>query len=175
MKNKNLEILKNIFSILGVMFLILFMVGLFQTNFDNGIAQKITMNVLEEREYIEMITVSIDKFNVSLTKIEETNQLETEGKIVPLKVGHIYKEEFDKMEAIYEILSYTEVPERFTLFHSKLVKAMELKGAAMNEIILYLEDKEPNRLKLVEQYNIAFKTQYSSSITLYNRLLVEKE
>ena len=79
------------------------------------------------------------------------------------------------MQTNYKELSYLEVPERFQQFHTTYLKCMELKGAAINELLTYLTDSEQSHLSTIEKYNSSFNTRYSNALVTFNRLLAEKK
>lgn len=162
-------------QVVGIILIVLLTIGFFNTPFDEGKAVLMTEELIAERDYVETMIPAIEKFTEQTTKINETNQLSSEGKIVSLKVAQVYAEVFNAMEEDYGKLSFIEVPERFRQFHTGFLKAMELKGASMNEILTYLQDSEPSHLSTVEKYDQAFLTKYQDSINLFNRLLEERK
>lgn len=175
MKNDLIYSFRVILEFTAVALIILLTIGFFTTPFDEGEAQRIDGELLKEREYVEAMNPAIKRFTEQSLTIKEANEKSNEGKIVPLKVTQIYSETFDAISEDYNTLSAMEVPERFKQFHVSYLSSMEYQGAAVNEVLVYLKDKEPSRLTNMEKYNEQFILEYNNSINLFNRLLEERK
>ena len=157
-------------------FLIIFLtIGFFNTPFDGGSAQPVDAELLAERDYVESMNPAIEKFTEQTLAIQDASEKYSQGKIVPLKATQIYSETFDAINTDYNALSAMEVPDRFKQFHVSYLKAMEYQGAAINEVLVYLKDKEASRVDNMDKYNDQFITQYNDAVNLYNRLLDERK
>lgn len=174
MKNDYKGSLHLVLEWIGVVLVILLTIGFFNTPFNEGKATIMTAELLAEREYVETMSAALTKFGEQTVKINETNEQSQKGQIVPLKVSQIYAEIFKQMETDYNNLSLLEVPDRFKTFHTTFIKAMEIKGAALNEFITYLNDGEEAHLLSIQRYDAAFLTKYQDSVVLFNRLVEEK-
>lgn len=175
MNNEIVNTFRVVLEFIGVSLIVLLTIGFFSTPFQNGEAKLVDSNSMKEREYVETMLVAIDRFTEQSLKVKETSEQSEAGKIVPLKVTQVYSENFDAMNKDYNALSDLEVPERFKQFHVSFLQSMENQGAAMNEVLVYLDDKEKSRLDNIDKYNDQFITEYNKAINLFNRLLEEKE
>lgn len=175
MKEEVVNTLRLALEIVAVVLIVLLTIGLFNTPFQEGKAILMNDELMAERTYVEQMTTAIDKFSKQVKEINETNKLSQEGKIVPMKISQIYSEVFNEMQRDYEKYSYMEVPERFRQFHTFFIESMELQGASINEILTYLQNREPAHLVTVDKYNQAFEEKYENTINLFNRLLEEKK
>lgn len=175
LRNEIVNTLRTVLEIIAVALIIILTIGFFNTPFEDGKAVKVDKELLEEREYVELMVPAIEKFTQQSLEIKETSELSNKGKIVPLKVTQVYSENFDEISKDYNALSGEEVPERFKQFHVSFLKAMEYQGAAVNEVLVYLKDKEPSRLDNIDKYNEQFVAEYNNAINLFNRLLEERK
>lgn len=172
--NEFIYYLRVLLEFVAVALIILLTIGFFYTPFDGGAAQPVDSELLAEREYVEAMNVTIENFTKQSVNIQDVSAKYSEGKIVPLKVTQSYSETFDAINTEYNRLSAVEVPTRFQQFHVSFLKTMEYQGAAINEVLVYLKDKEDSRLDNIEKYNDQFINQYNDSVNLYNRLLEER-
>lgn len=175
MKNDLIHSFRVILEFVAVALIIFLTIGFFNTPFQDGKAQRVDADLLEERAYVEEMNPAIERFTEQSLTIKDTSEKANQGKIVPLKVTQVYSETFDAINEDYNKLSAMEVPERFKQFHVSYLKAMEYQGAAINEVLVYLKDKEPSRLTNMEKYNQQFITEYNNSINVFNRLLEERQ
>lgn len=175
MNNDIAKFINNVMAIVGVVLTIFIVIGFFYTPFDNGKAIMLDSETVKERQYVEKMNTYIEKFTQQTLQIKETNELANQNKITPIKLSQTYSEIFKQMTDDYNTLSVLDVPERFKQFHVSYLKTMEYQGAAINETLTYLKDKEPSHLSTVQKYNDAFVKKYNDSITLFNRLLQEKK
>lgn len=175
MRNELVNTMRTILEVIAVVLIIILAVGFFNTPFDEGQAVKMDADSMKERSYIEEMTPAIERFTQQSLKIKQTKEQSESGKIVPLKVTQVYSETFDEINKDYNALSGMEVPERFKQFHVSFLKTMEYQGAAINEVLVYLKDKEPSRIDNMEKYDEQFVDEYNKSINLFNRLLEEKK
>lgn len=175
MKEDLIRSAKIVLEFIAVALMILLTIGFFNTPFEGKHAQKVDGELLAEREYVEKMTPAIEKFTEQTLDIQETSEKYGEGKIVTLKVSQVYSETFDAINKTYNELSSMEVPDRFKQFHVSYLKSMEYQGASINEVLVYLQDKDPNRIANIDKYNDQFIKQYNDAIALYNRLLDERK
>ena len=146
MKEEVVNTLRFALEMVAVVLIVLLTIGLFNTPFQEGKAILMNDELMAERTYVEQMTTAIDKFSKQVKEINEINKLSQEGKIVPMKISQIYSEVFNEMQRDYEKYSYMEVPERFRQFHTFFIESMELQGASINEILTYLQNREPAHL-----------------------------
>lgn len=175
MRNNFTSAIKLFLEIMGVILMVLILIGFLNTPFENNRPTLLSQELILEREYVEKMNPLIEEFSDQIQTLDETNKLSQQGKIVPLKVSQIYSNIFSEMQTNYKELSYLEVPERFQQFHTTYLKCMELKGAAINELLTYLTDSEQSHLSTIEKYNSSFNTRYSNALVTFNRLLAEKK
>lgn len=175
MRNDLVSTVKTILEIIAVALIIMLTIGFFNTPFDDGNAVKMSGEMMDERQYVETMINEINEFTEYSLTIKETSELANNGKIVPLKMTQIYSETFDAITKQYNRISAMEVPERFKTFHVTFLRSMETQGASINEVLVYLKDKEESRLKSVESYNAKFVQEYNDAVNLFNRLLEEKK
>ena len=175
MKNDFTSAIKLFLEIMGVTLMVLIIIGFFNTPFENNKPTLLSQELILEREYVEKMNPIIEEFSEQILTLNETNKLSQEGKIDPLKVSQIYANIFSEMQDNYNELAYLEVPARFQQFHTSYLKCMELKGAAINELLAYLTDSEQSHLSTIERYNASFNQKYSNTLVTFNRLLSEKK
>lgn len=175
MRNELIDTVKTVLEVIAVVLIIILTIGFFNTPFDSGKAVRMDGESMKEREYIEAMTPAIEKFTQQSLKIKQTKEESEKGKIVPLKVTQVYSETFDEINKDYNALSGMEVPDRFRQFHVSFLDAMEYQGASINEVLVYLKDKEPSRIDSMNKYDEQFVDEYNKAINLFNRLLEEKK
>lgn len=163
-----------ILEFIAVALIVLLAIGFFNTPFDKGKAQPVDSELLKERDYVELMNPAIERFTEETLKVKDVAEKYSKGKIVPLKATQAYSDAFERINVDYNKLSSYEVPERFKQFHVSFLKSMEYQGAAINEVLVYLKDKEDSRIDNIDKYNAQFVSQYNDSINLYNRLLKER-
>lgn len=173
----NKEVFRSInigLSISAVFLVICISIGFFNTPFQKGDAVRLSGDLLKEREYVDTMTASIQKFTKTSLEIKDASDQANDGKIVPQTLAQIYARDFDAVQNEYNrIQTMKDVPQRFKTFHTTYLNAMEYQGMVMNETMEYIKDKEPTRMENVDKYNKGFVSEYNNAVSMFNRLLEE--
>jgi len=174
LRNDVFETVRYIMQVIGVVLLIMITIGFFYTPFESGRAVVLSEELVNERRYVERMQVQIREFTEKTLEVKEINEQANQGRIVPMRVAQNFSTIFQNMSDDYNELSFIEVPERFRQFHVVYLQSMALKGASLNQILTYLEDKDPRHLATIENYNTLFVRRYNEAVNLFNRLVSEK-